>query len=106
MHVPCALRVLAVATAFLAVVTTASADGPFEPNERATDAGGPLTGETVQAALETPQDVDWFRFYTLPDRQIGVLGTITSSCDGSSGRVYMDVLDGEVSYGGSLGRLT
>jgi hypothetical protein len=75
------------------------ADGPYEPNETAAQAAGPLLGATVVAGLETPQDVDWYVIYPKPDRQVGVLATLPGACKSSVGSVRVDMYDGEVSWG-------
>jgi hypothetical protein len=90
----------------LAAAATANADGPYEPNESPGQAFGPLTSEAVAAALETPQDVDWYRFYTLPQRQIGVLATLSGACPSAYGNIRVLVLDADVPYSTPLGTLT
>jgi hypothetical protein len=101
-----AKSVVLAATLALTAAAPAFADGPFEPNETATEATGPLTGATVTAALETPQDVDWYRFYAHPQRQVGVLATLGGSCARTSGTITVSLLDAEGSFGGNLGSLT
>src|SRR4051794_9665834 len=98
-------RLVAVAATLLLVVPSiASADGPFEPNETAAEAYGPLTGGSFSGAFETPQDHDWYRFYAFNHRQIGVLLTLTSSCAASYASIELEVLDGESNtYAVSMG---
>lgn len=77
----------------------ALADGPFEPNETAAEAFGPLAGGSFSAALETPQDVDWYRFYAKRHRQVGVLATLDGRCSSKSGSVSVDLWDAEEAHG-------
>jgi hypothetical protein len=91
-------RLLLTLCCLVALPVTAApavADGPFEPNEVATQAAGPLLGATVAAAFETPQDVDWYVIYPKPDRQVGVLATLTGSCRAHSGSIRVAVYDPE-----------
>jgi hypothetical protein len=93
--------------ACLALTAPAFADGPYEPNETSTEAFGPLAGGAMTAAFETPQDVDWFTFYALNHRQIGVLLTLSGTCPVTSGAITVALLDGEVpSYSANLGTAT
>src|SRR4051812_34848025 len=86
---------------FLAAVpaTQAWADGPYEPNESGAQAAGPLLGTTVTAGLETPQDVDWYVVYPKPDRQVGVLATLSADCPNRVGSVSVAVYDADGSVG-------
>jgi hypothetical protein len=80
----------------LLVPAAASADGPFEPNESAPTATGPLTLTKIDAGLETPQDEDWYVLYPGAPRQIGVLGTLNGACSSARGGISVTLLDGEV----------
>jgi hypothetical protein len=55
----------------------------------------PLTVPRVDAALETPQDEDWYLLYPQGVRQIGVLATLKTPCSSSDGTVHIDLLDGD-----------
>jgi hypothetical protein len=98
------VRIRSVACLGLALVVVgfscavACADGPFEPNETAAQAFGPLTGQTITAAFETPQDVDWYRFYAKPERQIGLLATMPSPC-AIPGSIRVAVYDADGAVG-------
>jgi hypothetical protein len=70
----------------------------FEPNETAANAFGPLLGQTSSAAFETPQDVDWYRFYAKPQRQVGVLATMPSPC-ARPGSIRVAVFDADGTVG-------
>lgn len=105
LRVQVALLTGATAAMLTACGGVASADGPLEPNETVASASAIVTADAVVAALETPQDVDWYRFYVEGDRQVGVLATLDSPCVGAYGTVRVELLDGEQAYGGSLGRL-
>ena len=72
---PASLGVL-IAAALFASVSVATADGPYEPNETATQAAGPLAGGSpYNGVIETSNDVDWFFFYTAGQRQFEVVLT-------------------------------
>ena len=81
----------------------ALADGPFEPNETPAEAYGPLTGARMAAAFETPQDVDWYRFYTLQHRQVGVLVALMGGCADPYHQIRVSVLDGDGSFPNEIG---
>jgi hypothetical protein len=50
-------------------LATASAAAPYEPNDAISGATGPLlAGQTLNAALETPSDRDFFYFYVTSPR--------------------------------------
>jgi hypothetical protein len=89
------LALVLAALSLLLTPGTTSADGPFEPNE--TPAEAPmLVGAAVAAGFETPQDVDWYRFYALPHRQVGLLATLTGTCTRSTGTIRVTLLDGDL----------
>jgi hypothetical protein len=98
---------LAILGSVLVVALCASApalaDGPFEPNETPAEAYGPLMGDKISAAFETPQDVDWYRFYTLQHRQIGVLAALMGGCGGAYHQIRVSLLDGDGSYPSEVG---
>jgi len=53
---------------------------PYEPNETASQAAGPLSGGTdYRASIEVLDDEDWFFFYTAGQRQMDVFVENTSS---------------------------
>ena len=87
------LAALTLATA----VPAARADGPYEPNETALGAFGPVTTGLLAGALETPQDEDWFVLYPAADRQVGVLATIKGQCAQDSGNIEIELLDADAS---------
>ncbi|MDX6686988.1 MAG: hypothetical protein QOF86_3116 [Baekduia sp.] len=90
---------LLLATAALSCASSvASADGPYEPNETAAQVAGSLGGP-VSAALETPQDVDWYRFYAKPQSQLGLLATLNGTCGWRAGTVTARVYDADGGYG-------
>lgn len=65
-----------VMAAMLIAAAPAVADGPYEPNESATQAFGPLGGGTsYDGAIEPSNDVDWFFFYISGQRQFEVVLT-------------------------------
>ena len=96
-----------VAAILLVACSAANADGPFEPNETGGEAYGPLPGGTLSAALETPQDHDWYRFYARGHSQIGVLISYTGGCSSSYYGLQLAVLDADVpGYSGTMGTAT
>src|SRR4051794_841078 len=84
---------------------TALADGPFEPNETAAMVTAPVTVPSLTAALETPQDVDWYLLRPQGVRQIGILGTLNGTCPSNSGYILASVKDADAiaSYEVDLG---
>ena len=73
----------------------AFADGPYEPNETAATATGPVTDTLLSAALETPQDEDWYLLRPNAPRQIGVLATLKSACPSKIGSLVVHVFDAD-----------
>lgn len=75
-----------VVTAVLTGGSIATADGPYEPNETAPQATGPIVGGTsYNGVIETSNDVDWFFFYVAGQRQFEVVLTWRSGPDCSAG---------------------
>ena len=99
-------------SAILAVIvaltgaTSAVADGPYEPNETAATAAGPITTPAIHAAFETPQDADWYVLFPQGVRQIGILATLDSPCPTKYGQIRIALLDAEGSPYSPLGSLT
>jgi len=87
----------------LAVLTLSSmssvalADGPYEPNETAAQATP--APSAIAGALETPQDIDWYRFYAKPKRQVGLLALLNGACSSRVGRISAQVYDADGGYG-------
>src|SRR5205085_1128521 len=73
----------------------AAADGPYEPNETAAMVTAPATAARIDAALETPQDEDWYLLHPQGVRQLGVLATLATPYRTSYGRISIELLDGE-----------
>jgi hypothetical protein len=97
-------RVLLIALSLSSISSVALADGPYEPNEAAAQATpAPVS---IAAALETPQDIDWYRFYTKPKRQIGLLATLGGTCRSRTGTITARVYDADGGYGLPLITLT
>ena len=93
------------AVAALVGATTASASGPYEPNDTLAQAEGPLVGgQTYTAVIENETDVDWYYFYVNGQRQMNIaLTAVSSGCSGRS--QYLYDADGKSlgSFGGHLG---
>lgn len=99
---PLALAVLCL----LVAPAAALADGPFEPNETAATATGPLLQSDLGAGLETPQDVDWYVLHLRAPKQVGVLATLAAPCRTSYGRLSVDLLDADVpGFGNDVGSI-
>lgn len=81
-----------------AAAPSALADGEFEPNDIAVAAAGPLTGQPVQAGIETAMDVDWYRFYAKGGRQVQIAATLAAPC-ASGESVRFDFVDAEPKLG-------
>jgi hypothetical protein len=90
----------------LAAAPCAFADGPFEPNETAATAAGPITAPGLQAAFETPQDTDWYLLQPQGVRQIGILATLDGACATHYGQQRFTLLDAEGSPFSPVGSLT
>jgi hypothetical protein len=99
-------RLLLTTLALSSFAATARADGPYEPNETAAQVAGSLTGTPITAALETPQDVDWYRFYAKPQSQVGLLATLYGACSSRSGTITVRVYDADGGYGVPVMNLT
>lgn len=89
-------RLCALSTFALLVLAAAPAlaDGPHEPNETAAMVTSPTTS-SVAAALETPQDVDWYLLLPRGVRQVGVLATLGTACSSPTGQVRVNVFDAD-----------
>jgi hypothetical protein len=74
---------------------SARADGPFEPNETAATAFGPVTQTVIEGAFETKQDVDWYLLHPKGVRQIGILAVLRSPCSGAYQRITADLWDAD-----------
>lgn len=86
--------------------TLAVADGPYEPNETAATAAGPITTSALHAAFETPQDADWYVLFPQGVRQIGILATLDNACPAHYGQIRITVLDAEGNPYSPVGSLT
>jgi hypothetical protein len=91
-----ARRLLLAVLSLSSIAGTAFADGPYEPNETAAQAAP--TGASVAGALETPQDVDWYRFYAKPQRQVGLLASLNGTCSSIGGTIIARVYDADADY--------
>src|SRR3954452_16191385 len=90
-------RVMAAVLSLGSFSSVALADGPYEPNETAAQATP--APAAIAGALETPQDVDWYRFYTKPKRQVGLLATLNGVCSSRVGTITARVYDADGGYG-------
>lgn len=71
----------------LANPIAATADGPHEPNDSVAGAAGPLNGGQIyDGGLETPNDEDYFFFYSSSARQIDITFDVvpTPACTSTS----------------------
>jgi hypothetical protein len=79
---------VALVTALLLVAAPARAQAPFEPNDSAAQATGPMVaGQPYAGAIETINDADWFFFVTTRQVQLdisilGVPGFMLRDADG------------------------
>lgn len=94
---PCARRFKAVVilASLLTLAVTARpslAAGPYEPNELPSTATGPLVADTdYSAALETPNDNDWFGLFTASTTALHI--TITTPATPCARRIRVELYD-------------
>jgi hypothetical protein len=68
-----------------ALASTASAAGPYEPNDSIPSAAGPMYfGQTYAAAVEIPADRDFFYFYVTSSQPASVGFSLTNQGGGTS----------------------
>src|SRR3954454_738361 len=102
----CSVSAHLAAAVLLLAASSALADGPPEPNDNPSQAGGPLTAAGAQATIDSADDVDWFKFYPEPRRRVYLVATTMSPCP-SGGTVRMDLNDADQPAGVDyLGYLT
>jgi len=86
---------IAATTGVASMPAAAAADGTYEPNETAAMVVAPITAPALDAALETPQDTDWYLLHPQGIRQIGVQATLMTACAKSYGRISIDLHDAD-----------
>jgi hypothetical protein len=76
------------------IPSAASASGEFEPNDSLLTSAGPMTGGVpINATLETDNDQDWYRFYTITRTQLDI--TMTGFSDAFSGCAELDLYNAD-----------
>ena len=84
--------------ALLAVVPSASAQAPSEPNDTAATAAGPLVVTELTAALESEQDDDWYLLHAAAARDVSIVGTIGGSCREAFGQISVELHDADAPF--------